>query len=103
MMSPEVYTSQEIAARHYTAAHTRTCTQANVSRNTLMHSNIHTAMTVVLVAFKGLMEGSKKTLMHLFCVRVQQGPTGEKAGKGDPQALSLYSNVDSYTDLFYWL
>ena len=54
-------------------------------------------MTVVLVAFKGAAEGSKKnTLAPLVC---QSGARGRQAREqADPQALSLYSNVDLDAD-----
>lgn len=65
---------------------------------------LKTVMTVVLVAFRALVEGSKKnTLAPLVCqsgVRADRRK-GRRAG-GPPGSLSFYSNIDLDTDLFYW-
>lgn len=42
MMSPEVCASEDIAEGGSASAHTHTCRQANVSKPTLTHPNIHT-------------------------------------------------------------
>lgn len=86
-------------------AHTQTHLCTSKYQQTHAHKHkLKTAMTVVLVAFKRLVEGSKKnTLAPLVCQTGARADRhkGGRAG-GPPGSLTLYSKVDLDTDLFYW-
>jgi len=79
-----------------------------MSEDTLIHANRHTltVMTVVLVAFKELMEGGWMWEKHFRTSCLTEPSEGRQAkkvgGQADPAGYCFHADVELDTDLFYW-